>query len=299
MPVVDHSSFPLPTSPSAKLWRYMDFTKLHNLCRTSKLYFASAHHLREKDPFEGSYTLYHSTYQLVGTVGGEQDERWITERHTPPPDWDDRTWRWSQDVDLNIRMNLNKYMFINSWHMNDNESLAMWKLYDPAGYGVAVVSSFDRLRESLAANEEPIRIGCVTYIDYNADEKWLGNYYDPFIHKHKAFAHEREVRAIAWDSRWNACLERLHREMATKYYFQTEPVNFGNDRQNVAREELTESALSPPAGIGFDCDLDRLIDCIVVSPTAQQWVVEEIREYCNDMVGKQVLLSELKSGPFF
>ena len=83
----------------------------------------------------------------------------MVERNTPPPGWAEAGWGLAQEIDLNTRRSMGKYIFVNSWHENDSESLAMWKLYDPTGYGIAVVSSFDRLRSSLAANEEIIYVG--------------------------------------------------------------------------------------------------------------------------------------------
>ena len=35
----EHPSFHLPTNPSAKIWRYMDFTKFVSLLETNALYF--------------------------------------------------------------------------------------------------------------------------------------------------------------------------------------------------------------------------------------------------------------------
>ena len=288
MPVEDHPSFPSPPNPSAKLWRYMDFLKLFNLCRTSKLHFSSATKLREQDPFEGSYTLYHSRYQGYETASGDQfTELGMTDRRVPPPDWDETMWRLSQGINLNVRNNVGKYMFINSWHLNENESLAMWKLYFPSGYGIAIVSSFNRLRDSLSLNEEVVYIGCVTYIDYDKEEKRLDNLFDPFVHKHKAFAHEREVRAIVQDKAFFSYVAHMHHRISCKY----------EGHEYELRSKLARP--KPRPGISLKCDLDRLIDHVVVSPTSPQWVFDEIREYCNDIVGKDVIQSELRSGPFF
>jgi hypothetical protein len=266
----------------------MDFMKLFNLCRTSTLYFPSADMLRDRDPFEGSHTLYHSKCQFYGEASGDQfRELGVTERHTPPSDWDEADWRFFEEVNLNMRKKVGKYMFVNSWHKNQNESLAMWKLYYPSGYGIAVVSSFDRLRESLSANDETIYIGCITYIDYGKEEKWLGNLFDPFMHKHKAFAHEQEIRAVVQNKGYFSHFARMHHKIAAKY-----------ERHKYELRSTPPSA-RPRPGMRLKCDLDRLIDYVVVSPTSPKWVFQEIREYCNGTVRKKVSMSELKSGPFF
>jgi hypothetical protein len=195
----------------------MDFIKLFDLCRTGKLYFPSAHSLREQDPFEGSYTLYHSKYQLFSTAGGPEIKSWMTERHVLPSDMDEKRWRFLQDVNLDIRKNLGRYMFINSWHMAEDESLAMWKLYNPSGYGIAMVSGFTRLSDSIKQNDQNIYIGKLTYVDYETEDKWLGNSFDPFMHKHRAFMHEKEVRAVVWDKGFQAYWRNAHKEIAAKY----------------------------------------------------------------------------------
>ena len=167
-------------------------------------------------------------------------------------------------------------MFVNSWHMNDQESLAMWKLYDLSGSGLAVVSSFERLRDSLVENKEEFRIGCVQYINYRESEKWLGNYFDPFMHKTIELSHEQEVRVIVWTflDNWHDLWQSL-----------------SANRNRIHQD--------PPLGISLKCDLDRLIDYIVVSPTAPEWVAHLIRDYCQEAIEKEVRSSVLASEPFF
>jgi hypothetical protein len=277
MPFEEHPSFPPPPSPNAKLWRYMDFVKLFSLLRSNGLYFPSAYQLLEQDPLEGSYTAYHSKYQLGGTWGEKGiSEEWVTERNVPPQDWPAEEWHFLQKVGLEERRQMRKYIFINSWHMNEDESIAMWKLYDLSGNGLAVVSSFDRLKNSLAENGEPIYIGLVQYINYRRDEKWLGNYFDPFIHKAVELSHEKEVRAVVWG----------FRDSFADYW-------------SSLRQRREWKGEDPPRGISMQCNLDMLIDYIVVSPTAPHWVFEMLKDYCEETIGKEVRRSDTATEPFF
>lgn len=88
--------------------------------------------------------------------------------------------------------------------MNDSESEAMWLLYCGSKEGVAIRTTYEKLRISLSDPE--MYIGLITYKDYGKDGYLLyqldpewppehGDYY-PFMHKRKAFEHEHEVRVI-------------------------------------------------------------------------------------------------------
>jgi hypothetical protein len=63
-------------------------------------------------------------------------------------------------------------------------------------------------------------------------------------------------------------------------------VKFNGD-ENRDEDETDDAGLNPPAGISLSCDLDRLIDHIVVSPHSQKWIVEAITDYCEGAVGKR------------
>lgn len=278
MPFEEHAGFTPPPSPHVKLWRYMDFMKLFSLFRTSKLYFPSAYQLLAQDPFEGSYTLYHSKYQRGVTIGeGGVRKKWITERSVAPAELTSlRMSDFLQRAGIEERRQLRKYMYINSWHMNEDESIAMWKLYDPSGNGLAIVSSFDRLKKSLDQNGESIHIGMMQYINYKEEEKWLGNYFDPFMHKSIELSHEREVRAIVWGF--------------TEVFV---------DHLASLQQRRERKYEDPPIGISLNCDLSKLIDYIVASPTTPQWAFELLKNYCGETLGKEVRCSDVATEPFF
>jgi hypothetical protein len=253
----------------------MDFTKFFSLIRTGKLYFPSAWQLREQDPFEGSLNVFHAKYHGVGVVGGGQDRMWFTERDIAPEGWDAEEWKFTTKIMTETRREVRKYMYINSWHMSEHESFAMWKLYDGSGNGLAVVTNFERLCSSLT-HSKPIYVGCVEYIDYQSDETWLGNLFDPFMRKTMALRHESEVRAVVRD----------HHEGFSDFM---SSLMLKRDRQ----------LPDPPPGISIECNLDELIDHVVVSPTAPGWIVDLVTDYCREAVGKQASSSSLKAEPFF
>lgn len=88
-----------------------------------------------------------------------------------------------------------KYIAINCWHMNEHESAAMWKLYLKSNEGIAVQSSYNKLRDCII-DDEQVLVGMVKYLDYEAEHIDPGNILSAFVYKRKSFEHEREVRAL-------------------------------------------------------------------------------------------------------
>jgi len=89
-------------------------------------------------------------------------------------------------------------LYVNCWHMNEHESLAMWKLYTSMNDSICVQSTYRRLWDCLPT--KGIHVGTVTYIDYDLERFEDGNVFNPIMHKRKSFSHEREVRAVAWEA---------------------------------------------------------------------------------------------------
>lgn len=92
---------------------------------------------------------------------------------------------------------------INCWHVNENESFAMWKIYSKGLSSIAIQSTIGRLKCSFAVNSERIGIGEVEYIDFR---KWepenrffnvdIPNTLQTFFLKWHYFEYENEIRAV-------------------------------------------------------------------------------------------------------
>lgn len=139
--------------------------------------------------------------------------------------------------------------YVNCWHHGQHESEAMWKLYATEDRGIALRSSVAALRDSLAGTER-ICLGSVRYIDFRdtpirEDDPLLA-----FMYKRRSFQHEQEVRAAM-----------IH--IAAGHSFDSCP--------------LTAPPSQPP-GIELQVDLSRLIQGVIVSPFAEDWLVEVVRE---------------------
>ena len=172
----DDASFPKPDDENVLLWRYMDFEKYVSLLDTRALFFARADKLG--DSFEGS----------VSKANIERRSRRYSSktglaRHVPA-------------IVSGIAEANPRFTCINCWHMSEHESAAMWKLYAGSGKGVAVQSTYKRLRASMADAERTIYPGLVTYIDYVKEPLPVGGILGPFMCKRKSFEYEKEFRAV-------------------------------------------------------------------------------------------------------
>jgi hypothetical protein len=141
-------------SPETKIWRYMDFTKFVFMLEERALFFSRADHLL--DPFEGraSETSLKSDEALEPSLS-------------------------RSDGAAGSGSGARQRFFINSWHVNEHESIAMWKLFAKSDDAIAVESTYGRLRACLPANVgaegEPrgahIDAALVEYVDPEHSEK--------------------------------------------------------------------------------------------------------------------------------
>jgi hypothetical protein len=149
-----------PALPTATLWRFMDFTKYVAMLQRGALFFTRADQL--PDPFEG--------------LAARGNHRVRAERRESD--------------------GLRRRVFLSCWHQNEHESAAMWRIYLSSEAGVAVRSSVERLRASLATTREALHLGVVRYLDYERERVPEHHEFEPFFCKRKSFEYEREVRAL-------------------------------------------------------------------------------------------------------
>lgn len=150
----------------------MDFAKYVSLLHMRCLYFCRADQLREVDKWEGS--LYFS--KLLREAKPDVAEQFASQMH-----FFDYT------------------MFVNCWHRNQNESYAMWRLYASRQYGIAVCSTFGRLKKSLENYPNDVHIAKVIYRNVEKEDFDNIGIFEQWITKRKEFKYENELRAMIWD----------------------------------------------------------------------------------------------------
>lgn len=219
---------------NAKLWRYMDFAKLVSLLSNQSLYLCKPDEFR--DVFEG---------RLFGLekVKGILESQVITigEGESIGISYDEYA-KVKNDSSNFARENT----FINCWHLNEEQSAAMWDLYVKNGEGIAVQTTFGRIKQSLDVCGKDIYIGKVEYIDHKNGENHNGDYIYPFFTKRLSFKHEEEVRLV---------------------YSAFDDKEFWKDIR----------IYEDTPGIKIKVDLTKLIERIYVSPDAPPWFVDVVK----------------------
>jgi hypothetical protein len=259
-----------PPPDDARLWRYIDLTKLLALLEDRALHFCRADLLG--DPFEGS----------VASPMAEPPERAVDEHGVPftPEAIDGLRKAWPQ-----LRQARNaqrRWTYVSCWNRSEIESDALWGRYVRADAGIAIRTTFARLVRSFGEPAPPVDqrpnpdpdavnsvyIGSVSYVDY-ATALWPGgNLFWPFVHKRLSFLYEAEVRAVVSDIPTTAA-------------------------------GIDYLARCPPSKL-IAVNLDELVESVFVSPVAPDWFADltdkVVRHYGLTAPVRQ---SELAASPQF
>ena len=150
--------------------------------------------------------------------------------------------------------------YVNCWHINDEESLGMWELYSEAKSGIAIKTSVSRLLSSLMINQFDytfVKIGRVVYGDHLTDDMPDDHALFPFLFKRKALEHEKEARLILIDKNLIRYLNLYENSTALP---------------------------DTPRTIKISVDLNELIEEIIVSPYAEEWIVHLVDSLVKEKV---------------
>lgn len=233
-----HEKISEPESEDVKVWRYMDFTKLMSIITSGNLHFTRSD--KFEDPFEGSFPTWNVKRRESFETATPEIQVMMKER--------------LQDM--------KRFVALNCWHLNEYESDAMWKLYLKSNEGIAIQSTYAKLKESLI-DKEAIYLGLVDYIDYENDSIEPGDSLTPFFHKRKSFEHEREVRAAV---------------------------------VKLPNTNYTENTID--GGLSIAVDLSTLIERVYVSPTAPDWFANLVKKMLHEYDSNyEVVHSKLNDDP--
>lgn len=268
-----HPLFLLPENRHVKIWRFMDFTKFVALLESRSLFFCRADRLG--DPFEGSISAKSLECRKEEARRIGRQLQGIESAVVQLAGFGDRLWNSVEADTYRLRWDA-EWMFINCWHMNEVESAAMWQLYAPSGQGVAIQTTYQKLRDELP---DDVYFGEVKYICYKNDQIDLSNSFGPFMHKREAFRHERELRAIHSKS-------PIHTR-----------INPGNGQdEHIAAHDIHNFE----SGKNFGVDLNKLVERIHVSPVAQGWYTDLIRSIAKRYaLQAEIKQSDLDEQPIF
>ncbi len=235
------------------IWRYMDVAKYVVLLERG-LFFARPSKLG--DVWEGAW--------------GVPDVRGFRENHA---DADHATIsaEWKRRYDAKTA-SLDGYG-VSCWHCSDDESAALWSLYMPRGFGVAVRSTVRHVLDSLKKSDRAVEPREVRYVDY--DTEHLGD--DPrdlLSYKRRAFAHEKELRfllALREDERaaiddWALILTDRTRRHFSAGRFQRLVRSGPTPARVVTDPTLVRRAT--PHGVYLPVELPVLVQKVILAPLA-------------------------------
>jgi hypothetical protein len=276
-----HVADPTLTMPDdgQPIWRYLDFAKFVALLDSSAIYFPRADTF--VDTFEVAVPVADRAAAreaaLAILTGGEVSRAGILAyiaRHTDRS-VDELARMPDERIAREMLRLSNRALFVSCWHMNDEESAAMWDVYLGGRDGVALQTTVGILRDELdrgSGDETPVFLGAVTYLDY-ARQSWGA--YRPFnavMHKRRSFAHETELRAVVIRPTWA--------EMG----------------QYAGRPEDVPNL----SGLSVPIDLDRLVRRVVISPRAEAWFVDLVSSMLRRFgLSQTPLHSDLYGAPVF
>ena len=176
---IDHPHFPsLPED--LIIWRYMDFEKFLNLINQQALYFCRVDKLG--DGYEGIVQpaiieRWKKEFQDEFDAKGISDDSFIKSIGE-----DNLLWRTCT--------------MVNCWTMEQNESVAMWKMYAKNNLGIAIKTNFRNLKNAFNQIEEEILISQVKYTKYDDISMSHKNFLFPMINKNLYYQFEKEVRCF-------------------------------------------------------------------------------------------------------
>jgi hypothetical protein len=243
--------------PETKIWRYMDLTKLLSILVKRSLFFNNITTFDDK--YEG----------FVPVMTPDDLKRAWQERNPKSPISEIEYEKAHSDHEFirDFRKTFRDLLFANCWHINEEQSAAMWKLYLSTSEGVAVQSTVQRLSDSLNKTTKDIYIGKVNYVKFDSLERGSISGMQSAFLKRLSFEHERELRAVYIDL---------------------------NDERMSTLGTFSKFV----AGYDIEIEPDILIEKVLIAPTSPPWIEPVIQAALDKFsLNRTVVRSNLNDGP--
>lgn len=239
MPIIsDENSSLIQPDEHGTLWRFMSIPKYLSLISSRELIFTQIALLRHRDPKEGLFTnlqvleaehndpMEELLHDLNSKITSPKGKKLTLNDLTP---WDEYS---------AIRSSIDTYaQYVNCWNMTQHEPAQLWSVYASEQDGVAIKTSFSRLKKSLKDSGQIIQCGKINYLNYDEEKISLKDGFAPIFTKRIEFEHENEMRLCITDMT------------------PTSEVNFSKK----------------PAVIRQPCDIEVMIEEVRVAPFSEPW----------------------------
>ncbi len=289
MPLGNHPSFDRPPV-TTQLWRYTDLSKFVDLLSSGKLWLTNAEILAADDPYEGTPGAVQFPHRMWRTLDEvpeqlrDQIVKMCSQGTDDTPEAAFRGWFMGEEQRCIMMQSGRRDYYINCWHASGHESVAMWKIYGSPGAGVAIVTNGARLENALSGNTEDFYLGAVQYRDPSFVQVGGSNAFDTIMLKRSSYSYEQEVRLVHWHT------GEFHDALA----------NFAWNDATMRFEDIIDDPRPIRPGMSFSCEIDVLIERVIVSPFAPPWYAPMI-ERVRDRFGHEfpINMSTLLNAPLF
>src|SRR3954469_2935546 len=141
------------------LWRYQDVARYIDLLLKRQLFFSRADSF--EDPFEGKYNKQSTEESLKSNLEKMPEESKTKENIEQAKQQINEMKQEHEEKRTEVA--------VSSWHINKDENYAMWKIYAKGFYGIALQTTYERLKRCFDVADKPIYIGRVVYYDERHD----------------------------------------------------------------------------------------------------------------------------------
>jgi hypothetical protein len=164
------------SQPDELVWRYIPVERFEHALQSNSLFFTRlSHYAVHGDRREGTTPL-----PLT-----EIREQVLRERGVDVDEYNRETERFF--------LQMLQTVLVNCWHKREHESEQMWERYGKGRDAVAIVSTLDKLVDSMP---EEVTVGHVDYVDFKTESFYFSNLAARAFVKSRTLADEHEVRAV-------------------------------------------------------------------------------------------------------
>ena len=273
-----------------KIYRYIDFAKFSKLLKNRKLHFHQTSDFGDK--FEG-------TVPEEVKIAQQKEYKEAFKNGEIP--------QQGSEIHAEINRCLRRFTFLNCWHMQDTESVAMWEKYGGSSKGVAIQSTLENLRKALLKDDDHrVYFGEVDYRAYregfdkkpdprdidpaNLDDRFFltrnPHSLAPFLYKRNGYSYEQEMRAIIQNPPTLDPNETRGTKLSPNK--QQDFGEFADITMKVDDEQKYLDTTAEPESAGIDVDIyvDQLIDTVHFAPDADNWFKQTVKKEmsnCEDL----------------
>jgi hypothetical protein len=199
---------------TARLWRYMSLDKLVDLLSTQELFFTPLASFANTDPYEGylpkvaldAHASINKNIVAQIKIAHKELADNLQKRGRTLSDVEKQTLEAQlEHLKSSFRLimpAIAKTIMVNCWHVSEDESEAMWRLYSENGKAVAIETTLAALSRSieLKNSSHVVHIYPVKYLDFfdstlEPRDCVVEGHLAPLL-KRRSYQHEREVRAF-------------------------------------------------------------------------------------------------------